>query len=48
MLTRIQNKTTRIILALAFAFLLAGAPIAVNNASAAGGTGGTGGSSLGG
>ena len=43
MLTRIHNKTARIVLALVVAFVLVGAPIAVNNAAAAGGgsSGGT-------
>ncbi|MEM8862849.1 MAG: hypothetical protein AAGD96_31450 [Chloroflexota bacterium] len=44
MFTHIKNKSARIIVALMVTLFLAGAPIAVSNAHAAGGSGGSGGS----
>lgn len=43
MLTQVKKKTARIMLAVIVTLLLAGAPIAVSNAYAAGGSGGSGG-----
>ena len=46
MLTKIKNKTTRILFAIAVTLLMAGAPVAVSSVSAAGGSGGGGGSTV--
>ena len=48
MLTHVKSKSARVLLALFVALLLAGAPIAVSNASAAGGGSNSGGSTVGG
>lgn len=44
MFTRIKNKSVRVVVALMVTLFLAGAPIAVSNAHAAGGSGSSGGS----
>lgn len=46
MLTLIKNKTARIVLAIMVTLLLAGAPVALSNAHAAGGAGGSGGNHI--
>ena len=43
MLTHIKDRSVRIFVALVVTLLLAGAPIAMSNAHAAGGSGGAGG-----
>lgn len=44
MFTHIKNKSVRLFAALVVTLLLAGAPIAISNAQAAGGSGSSGGS----